>query len=1269
MGILRRNGRHLLAAAMMALSAAVAAMPLEARTSLADNPPVQAAERGNPWFNFQDGKPVAMDLSRVPRLASLSKAGGARPLSLVSADFDEDGVADLAVGYETPAGGLIVILRGNVDSILPNTKEAKARRAAGRFDDSPFLPDAEEIETSVAPDFLAAGDFDADGHADLAVAAKGGEALVFFLGDGTRRFPRVKPRPLGGAVTAFASGEIDRRDGLQDIAVTTDGASGPTLLLFESPEGAASSAIERTALSEPVRALLVADCDGDGFGDVAMAGKRLVVLRGNDRKLTAPDEERVKVQPRVTNERPLPFFAQAIALGDFVAERPRRLVLAVLSQDGRVAFLRANTAAEASAPNAPPWRWNAIRTETVSPGAVGLVRTRSSSLPVDDLLAIDPAGRAIHVAGGNVASVARFGGEAATVDRPLRLALDTTDEPVAILPVQLNQDALLDLVVLSNASSGAGALSTVVTAPMSTYTVTNTNASGAGSYAQAILDANANAGADYISFAIPGPGIPTINGNYPGTGIGPPAITGPVTIDGSTQPAGMVELDGSAISSGVARGLDFESGGGNSVVYNFVVNDFKGEGILFGGAGSSYVYGCYVGLAQNGSSASPNGTGVSILNGVPSVTIGGLTAAQRNVISGNSSYGIYVGNGDGTLVQDNYIGTSVTGSASLTNGTGIEVNSSGQNVSIGIAIANGRNVISGNATGIWIQSIGSGFLIQGNYVGLNAAGTAYLRNTSVGIMDANSSSANATVGGTSSGARNVISGNYIGLQNTTGSGALYEGNYIGTNPAGTGAIGNLLHGLYLNGGSPQVGGATSGARNVISGNNLYGIYVANGSAGTILGNYIGTDYTGAAKVANGGDGISVTSTEGSLVVGGTSASARNVISGNAYYGIQFNSGTPVLGIANTVEGNYIGLNAAGTGALPNGAAGVMISASAQITVGGTGTGMGNVISGNSGDGVYIVGAASMNVFIQKNTIGLNAAGSAGLGNGGSGVKIDGASESNTYGNQIAYNAGDGVTILSGAGNTVYANSIHSNGGLGIDLGGDGVTPNDAGDADTGANNLQNFPVITNVAWSGGNTTVSGTLNSTASSTFHLDFYANSAMDPSGYGEGETYRGTQLATTDASGNATFAFTISGSQTFPSVTATDAAGSTSEFSATWDTAAPSETSPPSLGQPMHVSKGSGTSVNVTYTAACHAASETIYRGASPISGALNWTTSYCNVGSSFDPGNPSPGAYHYFVIVGQNGISEGSYGKDSSGTERPEASGVGSCDLPQSLGSCP
>ena len=290
-----------------------------------------------------------------------------------------------------------------------------------------------------------------------------------------------------------------------------------------------------------------------------------------------------------------------------------------------------------------------------------------------------------------------------------------------------------------------------------------------------------------------------------------------------------------------------------------------------------------------------------------------------------------------------------------------------------------------------------------------------------------------------------------------------QANMIGLRANGTTAAANTIGGIQVNSSSNLIGGTTSAQRNVISGNAGSGIGVG-GSSNTITGNYIGTDHTGLLDKGNGSAGINVFSGSANAIGDGTAA-GRNVISGNDDKGINING----TGSGTLVKGNYVGVDSTGSGALGNSLGGIAVSSSAATqTIGGTVAGEGNTIANNTGAtyaGVAVTGTAT------------------------------------------------GVTILG--------NSIYSNGGLGIDIGATGATANDANDADTGANNLQNFPVLSaavlNLA--GTQITITGTFNALANTPYRIEFYANTTGDASGYGEGQRLIGSTTLTTDGSGNAT------------------------------------------------------------------------------------------------------------------------------------------------------
>ena len=436
--------------------------------------------------------------------------------------------------------------------------------------------------------------------------------------------------------------------------------------------------------------------------------------------------------------------------------------------------------------------------------------------------------------------------------------------------------------------------------------------------------------------------------------------------------------------------------------------------------------------------------------------------------------------------------------------------------------------------------------VEGNFIGTDVTGTLALGNQyGVNLLYGK----NNVVGGTAVGAGNVISGNRFDGVHIEGREDWYNtvlGNRIGTDVTGTRAVGNENAGVWvMEGFGTLIGGTTPEARNIISGNGTgVLLYFAHGTR--TQGNYIGTDITGTQAVPNG-IGVGIYDPVGESV-GGTEAGAGNLISGNTEAGI-YGVGTGSSSLRAFVQGNIVGTDVSGTRRLGNGR-GIEVDPGLPMLIGGTEPGAGNLISGNVGDGVTLQDGRHV---VQGNRIGTDGSGTAPLGNGGRGVLIAGF-ETTVGGteagaaNTIAFNGHAGVEVQNGPFNRIRGNAIYSNAGLGIDLQGDGPTPNDPGDADGGANGLQNFPVVSEVL-RGESTHVSGTLNSRANTTFTLDFYASPTFDPPGFGEGARYLGSTVVTTDAGGNAIFDVTLAARTTTDEVvtaTATDPFGNTSEFS---------------------------------------------------------------------------------------------------------------------------
>jgi titin len=693
-----------------------------------------------------------------------------------------------------------------------------------------------------------------------------------------------------------------------------------------------------------------------------------------------------------------------------------------------------------------------------------------------------------------------------------------------------------------------------------TFLVTSTDDSGPGTLRQAILDANAAAGSNTIAFALD-QGAQTI---VPTSAL--PTIAQPVTIDATTQPgfAGtpVIEIDGSQAGT-QANGLRITAGG--TTVRGLVIDHFGQTGIVLLTNGNDVIQGNYIGTDITGTTAQGNGLGVEI------DTASNLIAG--NVIAGNRVDGLRIlGSGaTANVLEGNFIGTDATGTTGLGNTlNGIVITGPGN--TIGGTDSGAGNIIAGNGQqGIYVNGTGAtGNIIQGNYIGSDVNGTAEISNGLRGITVANGASSNL-IGGTDPGAGNLLSGNRQNGLELTGagtSGNLVQGNLVGTDVTGTSALPNHLRGVGISYGaaSNTIGGTTAAARNIISGNMQNGVLLdASTDSNVVQGNFIGTDITGTSAVPNQQEGVLLgkTSTAGPItnnLIGGTDAGAGNVISGNIGPGVRIKDDQTS---GNLVQGNFVGTDATGSVALPNGSQGVLIlqGASGNI-IGGTDPGAGNVISGNMQEGVLIKDNGTSGNVVAGNLIGTDVTGTLALGNGSHGVSIINTSSNNTIGgtdagagNVIAYNGGIGVRIGTNVrdlcvGNAIRGNAIYGNAGIGIDLGSDGVTPNHDGGGATGPNELQNYPVLTSAVADSGGVTIAGTLNGAANTVYVLEFFANSALDPSGYGQGEVFLGTWTVTTDADGNASFTASFAAAvaeDQFITATATDPDNNTSEFSA--------------------------------------------------------------------------------------------------------------------------
>ena len=633
---------------------------------------------------------------------------------------------------------------------------------------------------------------------------------------------------------------------------------------------------------------------------------------------------------------------------------------------------------------------------------------------------------------------------------------------------------------------------------LASIAVTNTADAGGGSLRGAIEAANATPEADTIVFQLGTGDATTVHTIRPATPL--PVITGPVLVDGRSLPGfaddrPRVEISGASISAAATDGLRFGNAV-NAAVRGLIINRWTGSGVRVDGGSNFVLANSWIGLDAAGTAAAANGTGVTLANTADALIGGAGGASVRNVISGNTAAGVR-STATGTRVQGNYVGTTANGSA---------------------AVRNGR--------GVWVG--GSSADASGN-----------------------------VVGGTAAGEGNLISGNTTGVQvsGSRAAGTVVAGNLIGSDPAGTAALPNGTGVHVENTRNVTVGGDTAASRNLISGNTGDGVALVASTDSVVRHNFVGTAADGRTAIGNF-NGVRILDQDFMFPQGGNRV-LDNVVSGNRQ-GVYLEAAN-----GHFVQRNTIGLDAGRTAAVPNfelgglGGTGVYVGlTSARNTIGGPARADGNVIAGNQRDGVIISTLSADNV-VQNNSIGYVAGGfgfppSVPVGNGRNGVMVGGSNQ-RILDNGIGFNGAAGVRIENGT-PAILRNAMQ-NTGLGIDWRGDGVTPNDPGDADGLADGtlVQNFPVITSVETDAAEGVVSGTLNSLPGRRYHVELFGTATVDGSGHGEGQTYLGSAVVSTDAAGNASFTSALAPLTPGHWVTATatrmagDVPVETSEFSA--------------------------------------------------------------------------------------------------------------------------
>jgi hypothetical protein len=616
-----------------------------------------------------------------------------------------------------------------------------------------------------------------------------------------------------------------------------------------------------------------------------------------------------------------------------------------------------------------------------------------------------------------------------------------------------------------------------------TFTVMNTSDSGPFSLRQAIIDSNlATPGPNTIDFAIPGTGPFRIQ---PLTDL--PAIIVPVLIDGYSQPGAttntltngatnavlQIELNGSnyLVGDGVTTGigLNFEKGSDASEVRGLVINEWLLAGILINDSGNQTIDGNFIGTNVAGTSQLANKTGVLINNSSVGNTIG-FAIQGVNLFAGSFSEFllgscITLFHSVNDVISHNLIGTDKTGSLALGNSVG------GIFCAVTMGTQIKSNVISGHTIyGVSVDSVNNSFIFD-NLIGTDLTGSFALGNQNAGISltaDAAPCILNIIKNNTISGnGKGVVVGSPLFNLGTSQNSLL--GNFIGTDFTGTYAIGNTEHGVWVLDSGNVIGGIElEGLGNLISGNGGNGILVSNSAMSTqVLGNFIGTDVSGTKPLGNRLNGIQL-----GLAGGNNSAPSNfigNELSGGNVICSNAQDGIRIQSFSsnNTIQGNYIGINHAGD-ALPNGRYGIEIIDSANTLIGSDSiTGTRNIIVNNLAG--VVVGRDKKDRVSQSTVILTNS----------------------IFANQT-------LGILLHKTNSGFANQA-----LGVLL-------------------QKPFkPKITSAKGSSSSTIVSGSIHGCPSSTFLIQFFNTPNPDP---GQGELFLNQIYVETDRKGRASFTVTL-------------------------------------------------------------------------------------------------------------------------------------------------
>ncbi|MBK7393826.1 MAG: right-handed parallel beta-helix repeat-containing protein [Chloracidobacterium sp.] len=974
---------------------------------------VHATKRGNPYVNFEDGR--AMDLG--------ADAAASQPVALVSADFDSDGVADVITA---DASGALQLLKGIGPANFALDPTAKEQRRP-----EPFSAFATGASLGIAPDFLFAGDFNADGKQDVFAAVKGDSRIVFLRGDGSRHFSQAVDVAVRGRITSIESGEIGRPDGQADIAVAFTNKTGSFLAVFEHPEGAFTHKPDIIRLPSAASAIAIGNMDVDFYSDIAVAcGSELTIVHGRGQAYPWDIDPKlgIKRPPPVVATRRMPFAISGMTIGRFGNKRGQ--TLALLGGDGNIYQLERNRR-EAPSNNKLPddARKMAVSAPFIPSGA-------------------EPR---------NLASIAEPPMTPELAERYGIPMIDTSDVRSGSYAEILTKRQ--DEAVEKYKNTDKKELEKLMAAGIHKSAEFKERAKRA--YLRSISGKPSTLGKWSVETLISGSQLANASASKSSrkmlrVNVSSSNLDDILLVDSIGNQIQIVTQTKAENQRPTTEVIDLETEGSPLAVLPMRLNIDALSDLVVLHQGASVPSVTMTAPAQNFIVTSNNETGdclganpcslrnaILLANQSPGMDFIGFSFGGVTIIAPDSQLPvitdpviIYSAPGVNGLPRIEITGVNITTAAD-----GLKIRTSNTTIA-GLTVNEFTGVFDGNGSliggnGITIESTtiftnNANNWVFGNYLGTDVTGSLSKSNDGSGlnIFDAD----NNQIGGTGPSEGNVISGNGslqtggVGISMTAGNDNYFWGNILGLNSLGTGKIPNNS-GFFFTGSNNLFGGDGAGMGNTVSGNGRsnsdpnicagLGIDVRiliNLDSGELLtlnnnlkGNRLGTNPAGTVGLGNCLQGMK-TSPLTQTTVGSITQNGRNIISDNGYDAIScgevvYGDNNPSEGGFCDISGNNIGTDVSGTIAIPNdqrnAVGGLMrltgvvqidnnlslsnVGAPGGTTAGGACTGFCNLISGNM-SGVPSSGALireGYGIFgIFSNYIGTNQNGDQTLSNFG-----------------------------------------------------------------------------------------------------------------------------------------------------------------------------------------------------------------------------------------------------------------------------------------------